>query len=186
VSHDVNETTLAMMRKLKKLMVASIAMLAMKTGSAQDSTTAVYIANIVGHIENSLAADIYETNDTMIYNAEDTMKREPLRVHTEYYINSRSGQVDKIIETTIYKTWNTKLTVYYQYGQPLRFTSLQKSKGEYTSDFDVYYKNDLPVYCVQRDDKKGKPDGTVFISWCYDLLKEFKARSSDGLQGRAR
>src|SRR4051812_19483724 len=102
-----------MMNKYKKLMVAMLAVLAMKTGSAQDSTTAVYVANIVAHIENSLAADIYETSDTMIYDAEDSMKREPLRVHTEYYINSKTGKVDKIIETTIYKSWNTKLTVYY-------------------------------------------------------------------------
>jgi len=138
---------------------------------AQDSTAALYINSLVGRIEKNLPQYVKEVKDTIIYENEETRNmKEALMLHTVYYTNPQSGKVDKIVERSRYQNWTTELVVYYQENRPIRFTSTKWDAEKLKVDFDIYYINNHSVHLVKRDLDNRKPDTSVFLKWCYDLL----------------
>ena len=140
----------------------------------QDSTTAIYIDDLVHKIEARLSADIVETKDTTVYDEGDTLgKGQFLTVHTQFYTNPQSMQLDKIVEKSMYKKVATELTVYFFGDQPVRFTNRQWDANTLKFDFDIYYMNGKSVYFVKRNDLKGSPDSDMYLKWCYELRKDY-------------
>ena len=138
---------------------------------AQDSTAAIYINSLVSRIESRLPQYIKEVKDTIIYENEETRNmKEALMLHTVYYTNKATGEVEKIIERSRYQKWTTELIVYYQQNKPIRFSSTKWESEKLKVDFDIYYMNNHSVHMVKRDLDNRKPDSSVFLKWCYELL----------------
>lgn len=156
----------------------------------QDSTTALYINEVIRKIENRLAGDVFEKKDTAIFEKADSLRRgTPLTVRTEFFMNRAAMEPDKIVEKSRYRTVSTELTVYFLAGQPIRFTNKQWKGSTLEIDFDVYYMNNCSVYFANRKDENGTPDCKLFLNWCYDLLKEYDQIAREynpGFQGRLR
>jgi hypothetical protein len=143
-----------------------------KVGCAQDSTTAVYINEVVQKIESRLFTDIMEKKDTVIF--DDTLQKGTfLTVHTEFYTDPKTMLLDKIVEKSLYKTTSTEITVYFLGNQPIRVTNKQWEGSTVRFDFDIYYMTDKPVYVVKRNNLKGSPDATLFLKWCHELRSEY-------------
>jgi len=140
----------------------------------QDSTTAVYINDLVKKIESRLATDILEKKDTSIYDEGDSLQTGiALTVHTEFYTDSKTMLLDKIVEKSLYKKYSTELTVYFQGNQPVLFCNKQWEGSNAKVDFDIYYMNGNTVNYVKRTELKGVPDGDEYLKWCYQLRKEY-------------
>jgi hypothetical protein len=141
---------------------------------AQDSTTAVYINEIVKKVEARLSTDIMEKKDTSIFDDGDSLQRGPmLSVHTEFYTDPQTMLLDKIVERSLYQKTSTELVVYFFGNQPVRFTNRQWNGSSVRVDFDIYYMNDKPVFTVKRSELRGSPDGFAYLKWCLDLRKEY-------------
>jgi hypothetical protein len=138
----------------------------------QDSLTADYNNTIVQKIESHLQLLVMEKTDTTFYDTPDSTA--PLQVHTEYYFNMQTEHIEKIYERSSYGVFTTEITVYYQLGQPIKFTSTQWEKKIIKADFDVYFSNSHFVYFTKRTDQKGKPDGDEFLKWSYQLLRSYR------------
>ena len=140
----------------------------------QDSTTAVYIDDVIQKIESRISTAIVETKDTSIFDEGDSLQRGPfLTVHTEYFTDPQSMLLDKIVEKSLYKKTTTELTIYFQGNQPIRFTNRQWQGSTLNVDFDVYYMNDNTVFMLKRNGVKGTPDGDMFLKWCYQLRSQY-------------
>lgn len=140
----------------------------------QDSTTAVYINQVVQKAEGRAATDIVETRDTSIYDAGDTLQRGPaLTVHTEFFTDPQTMLLDKIVEKSLYKKTSTELTIYFLGNEPVRFTNRQWEGSALRFDFDIYYMNGNTVYVVKRNQFKGTPDGNECLKWCHQLKEEY-------------
>lgn len=158
---------------MRILLLIAITLLA-KISSGQDSTTAVYINDLVQKIESRLGTEIVETRDTTIFDEDDSLQKKAfLTVHTEYFTDPQTMQLDKIIEKSIYKKTTTELTIYFQGNQPIRFTNKQWQGNAVSIDFDIYYKNDNTVFVTKRNNLKGTPQGDVFLKWCYQLRSQY-------------
>jgi hypothetical protein len=143
-----------------------------KISFGQDSTTAVYINEVVQKIEGRLSSDIMEKKDTAIF--DDTLQKGAfLTVHTEFYTDPKTMLLDKIVEKSLYKKTSTELTVYFLGNQPVRMTNKQIEGGLIRYDFDIYYMSDKPVYTVKRNNLKGSPDAAMFLKWCQELRNEY-------------
>ena len=143
-----------------------------KTIYCQDSTAAIYINGIVQKIEARIATDISEKKDTTIF--DDSLRRGAyLTVRTEFYTDPQTMQLDKIVEKSTYKKISTELTVYFFANQPICFTNKQSEGNATRVDFDIYYKNDNPVFVQKRNELKGTPDGKMFLKWCYQLREDY-------------
>jgi hypothetical protein len=141
---------------------------------AQDSTTAVYITEIVKKVESRISTDIMEKKDTSIFDDGDSLQRGPiLSVHTEFYTDPQTMLLDKIVEKSLYLKTSTELVIYFYGNQPVRFTNRQWDGSVIQTDFDIYYMNDKPVFTVKRSELKGNPDGFAYLKWCLDLRKEY-------------
>jgi len=140
----------------------------------QDSTTAVYINEVVQKIEARLSTDIMEHKDTSIFDDNDSLQTGPfLTVHTEFYTNPQTMLLDKIVERSLYKKTSTELTIYFLSNQPVLFTNKQWEGSSVRYDFDIYYMNDNPVFTVKRNQLKGTPDSDAYLKWCYDLRRQY-------------
>lgn len=134
----------------------------------------MYINDIVQKIEGRLATDIMEKKDTAVYDRYDSLHRgTPLTIRTEFYTDPLTMKLDKIVEISRFRTVSTELTIYFLGDQPVRFTSTQREGNTLKTDFDVYYMNNLPVYYSNRKDQMKKPDGNMFLKWCYELLGDY-------------
>lgn len=141
---------------------------------AQDSTSAVYINELVQKIEARISTDIMETKDTIIYDEGDTLRKGNfLSVRTHFYTDPKTMLLDKIVEKSVYRKTTTELTIYFFGNQPVRFTNKQWESGKIKFDFDIYYMNDNSVYCVKRNNVNGTPDSDTYLKWCYQLKKEY-------------
>lgn len=140
----------------------------------QDSTTSVYINDLVKKIESRLSLDILEKKDTSIYDDGDSLQTgNPLIVHTEFFTDSKTLLLDKIVEKSLYRKYSTELTVYFQANQPVLFCNKQWDGGNVRVDFDIYYMNGNSVNYVKRTELKGIPDCDQYLKWCYQLRKEY-------------
>jgi hypothetical protein len=138
----------------------------------QDSTTAVYINEVVQKIEGRLSTDIMEKKDTTIF--DDTLQRGSfLTVHTEFYTDPQTMLLDKIVEKSLYKKTSTEITIYFLGNQPVRMTNQQKEGSVVRFDFDIYYMSDNAVFTVKRNNLKGSPDAAMFLKWCHQLRSEY-------------
>jgi hypothetical protein len=146
--------------------------LLVKICPAQDSTTAVYINEVVQKIESRLSTDIMEKKDTVIF--DDTLQKGAfLTVRTEFYTDPKTMLLDKIVEKSLYKKTSTEITVYFLGNQPVRMTNKQWEGSTVRFDFDIYYMSDKPVYVVKRNNLKGSPDAAMFLKWCHELRNEY-------------
>jgi len=158
---------------MRILVIIAVVLLA-KNCCGQDSTTAVYINDIVKKIESKLSTEIVETRDTTIFDDNDSLKRGAfMTVHTEYYTDPQSMFLDKIVEKSLYKKTTTELTIYFLGNQPVRFTNRQWQGSNLNADFDIYYMNDYAVFTVKRNNLNGTPNGDVFLKWCYQLREQY-------------
>ena len=140
----------------------------------QDSTTAVYINQVVEKAESRTANDIVETKDTSIYDEGDTLQSGPaLTVHTEFFTDPQTMLLDKIVEKSLYRKTSTELTIYFLGNEPIRFTNRQWEGSTLRFDFDIYYMNGNAVYVVKRNQFKGSPDGDECLKWCRELKDEY-------------
>jgi hypothetical protein len=140
----------------------------------QDSTTAVYINDVVNKIEARLATSIIEERDTTIFDENDTLQTGAfLTVHTEYYTDPQTLLLDKVVEKSLYQKTSTELTIYFQGNQPIRFTNRQWQGSNLKVDFDIYYMNDNTVFTTKRTESRGTPDGSAFLKWCYQLRSDY-------------
>jgi len=140
----------------------------------QDSTTAVYINDVVRKIETRLGNSIVEERDTTIFDENDSLQRGPfLTVHTEYYTDPQTMLLDKVVEKSLYQKTSTELTIYFQGNQPIRFTNRQWQGSSLKVDFDIYYMNDNTVFTAKRTELRGTPDGSAFLKWCYQLRSDY-------------
>lgn len=158
---------------MRILLFITITLLA-KICCGQDSTTAIYINELVQKIESRLSTEIVETRDTSIYDEGDSLQKGPaLTVHTEFYTNPQTMLLDKIVEKSLYKKTTTELTIYFLSNQPVRFTNRQWEGSALNVDFDIYYMNDNTVYVTKRNSLKGAPNGDIFLKWCYQLRTQY-------------
>jgi hypothetical protein len=122
----------------------------------------------VESIENNLEADMELTADTTIIDKDGTMT-----VHTSYYIDRSSGEVEKIMEKTLFGSVTTEITIYFNGRSPILFSSKQWQGADLKLDFDYYLEGDNPVYLVKREfPGKGNPNSSEILKWCNELLKE--------------
>lgn len=157
-----------------RILLIILTLLLTKGMHGQDSTTSVYINDLVKKIESRLSIDILEKKDTSIYDEGDTLQTgNPLIVHTEFYTDSKTLLLDKIVEKSLYKKYSTELTVYFQGNQPVLFSNKQWEGSEVKIDFDVYYMNGNTVNFVKKTVFKGVPDGDEYLKWCYQLRREY-------------
>lgn len=139
---------------------------------AQDSTTAVYINEVIQKIEGRLPTDIMEKKDTAIFDA--PLQQGPqLTIHTEFYTDPKTMLLDKIVEKSLYKKVSTEITIYFLGNQPIRFTNKQWEGSDVRFDFDIYYMSDNPVFVVKRNNLQGSPDAALFLKWCHELKNEY-------------
>ena len=149
------------------LLFISLCCLSGNITAQTDSVTAYYLRSLVDRIENRLDADVEMSADTVI-----TDEKGSITVHTGYYIDPGSGQVEKIFEKTLFGEVSTEITVYYRGGSPILFQTKQWQGSKLAVDFDYYYQTDNPVYFVKREFSKGNPDPDQVLKWCYQLVKE--------------
>lgn len=155
-----------------RILLFIVLILLSKISFGQDSTTAVYINEMIQKIEGRLSTDIMEKKDTVIF--DDPLKKGSyLTVHTEFYTNPQTMLLDKIVEKSLYKKTSTEITVYFLGNQPVRMTNKQLEGGLIRFDFDIYYMSDKPVYTVKKNDFKGSPDADMFLKWCHELRSEY-------------
>ena len=160
---------------MRKLLVMPICLLCLQVGWSQDSTAAVYIEKLIQRIESHIHVAILEKLDTTIYDASDTaFTGAPLTIHTEFYSNPWTFQLEKVIEKSEYRKCITEITVYYQGNQPIRFTSRQWDSTRLKTDFDVYYMNSSYVHCIKRSKERGQPDSDEFLKWCKEFVASHK------------
>ena len=158
---------------MRIVLLISITLLA-KFCFGQDSTTAVYINDVVKKIEVRLANSIVEERDTTIFDEGDTLQRGAfLTVHTEYFTDPQTMLLDKIVEKSLYQKTSTELTIYFQGNQPIRFTNRQWQGSDLKVDFDIYYMNDNTVFTTKRSQLRGTPDGSAYLKWCYQLRSDY-------------
>lgn len=152
---------------MKHLLLLVVLLYRLIIASAQtDSITANGIQAEVDRIESDLEGDIQLNTDTTIVD-----KDGPMRVHTSYYFDPGSGQVEKIIEKTLFGTVTTEITIYYNGPAPMLFSSKQWQGAELKIDFDFYFRNNDPIYLLKRSGK-GKPDSEEILKWCGQFLRE--------------
>lgn len=158
---------------MRILLIIAVVLLA-NNCRGQDSTTAVYINDVIKKIESKLSTEIVEARDTTIFDDNDSLKRGAfMTVHTEYYTDPQSMLLDKIVEKSLYKKTTTELTIYFLGNQPVRFTNRQWQGSNLNVDFDIYYMNDNTVFTTKRNNLKGTPNGDVFLKWCYQLREQY-------------
>ena len=138
-----------------------------------DSLSADRIKSVVETIESNLEADFELTADTLILDKEGNMT-----VHTKYYIDRGSGEVEKIIEKTIFGQVTTEITVYYVGRSAILFTSKQWQGPDLKLDFDYYFQANSPIYLVKRTFGKGKPSSEEILKWCDQLIKESDSKKA--------
>jgi hypothetical protein len=134
-----------------------------------DSITANYIQANVDRIEERLNYDMMVSIDTVISDPDGD-----ITVHTDFYIDRPSGQIEKIIEKSHSGAVETEIIVYYRSHTPILFTSHQSQGGSVKLDFDIYYQNNNMVYVEKRKYGRGNPDDDEMLKWCYELLKSYK------------
>lgn len=140
----------------------------------QDSTTAVYINEVIQKIERRLSQAIVEVKDSTIFDETDSLRRGAfLTVHTEFFTDPQSMLLDKIVEKSLYKKTTTELVIYFQGNQPIRFTNRQWQGSTLSVDFDIYYMNDNTVFMTKRNELRGMPDGDMFLKWAYQLRSQY-------------
>jgi hypothetical protein len=155
-----------------RILLFVILTLSAKISFGQDSTTAVYINEVVQKIESRLSADIMEKKDTTIF--DDTLQIGSfLTVHTEFYTDPQTMLLDKIVEKSLYKKTSTEITIYFSGNQPVRMTNKQWEGSIVRFDFDIYYMSDNAVFTVKRNNLKGSPDAAMFLKWCHQLRSEY-------------
>jgi hypothetical protein len=155
-----------------RILLFVILTLSAKISFGQDSTTAVYINEVVQKIESRLSADIMEKKDTTIF--DDTLQIGSfLTVHTEFYTDPQTMLLDKIVEKSLYKKTSTEITIYFSGNQPVRMTNKQWEGSIVRFDFDIYYMSDNAVFTVKRNNLKGWPDAAMFLKWCHQLRSEY-------------
>lgn len=137
------------------------------TATAQtDSVTANYIKSMADRIETDLDGDIELSADTTIIDNDSAMT-----VHTSYYFN-RAGEIEKIMEKSLFGTVTTEIAVYYNARSPILFSTKQWQGSDLKIDFDYYFQTNNPVYLVKREFGRGKPNSDEILKWCSQLLKE--------------
>ena len=155
-----------------RILLFVILTLSAKISFGQDSTTAVYINEVVQKIESRLSADIMEKKDTTIF--DDTLQIGSfLTVHTEFYTDPQTMLLDKIVEKSLYKKTSTEITIYFSGNQPVRMTNKQWEGSIVRFDFDIYYMSDNAVFTVKRNNLKDSPDAAMFLKWCHQLRSEY-------------
>jgi hypothetical protein len=138
------------------------------TSAQKDSVTAEHLQALVESIESNLEADVELTADTTIIDKDGTMT-----VHTSYFIDRSSGEVEKIIEKTLFGSVTTEIVVYYHGRSAILFTSKQWQGADLKLDFDYYLEGGSPVYLVKREfSGKGNPNSDEILKWCNEFLKE--------------
>jgi hypothetical protein len=159
---------------MRILLLITFALLT-KVCPGQDSTTAIYINEVVQKIESRLSTDIMEKKDTSIFDDGDTLQRGAfLTIHTEFYTDPQTMLLDKIVEKSLYKKMSTEITIYFLGNQPVRLTNRQWEGGDVRFDFDIYYMSDKPVYVAKRNNLKGSPDADMFLKWCHQLRNQYQ------------
>ena len=158
---------------MKPLLLVIVFSLPFISATAQtDSITANTIKAEVDRIDGDLDGDVQLNTDTTIVDKDGTMT-----VHTSYYFDPGSGQVEKIIEKTLFGAVTTEITIYYNGPAPMLFSSKQWQGADLKIDFDYYFGNNDPIYLLKRSGK-GKPDSEEILKWCGQFLKEADNKKS--------
>ena len=153
---------------MKQLLLLILLSCWLMTVTAQsDSVMAAHIKIAVETIESNLDAGLELTSDTTIIDKEGTMT-----VHTSYYIDRGSGEIEKIMEKTLFGELTTEIVVYYNGHSPILFSTKQWQGSQLKLDFDYYFQANSPVYLVKRTFGKGNPNSDEILKWCNQLLKE--------------
>ena len=153
------------MKQLLLLIVSSCWLIT--TTAQKDSVTASHIKTVVERIESDLDADMELTKDTTIVDKDGNMT-----VHTSYYVDRGTGEVEKIMEKTLFGQLITEIVVYYWSRSPILFTTNQWQGSELKTGFDYYFQSNSPVYLVKRKLGKGSPNTDEILQWCDQLMKE--------------
>ena len=153
------------MKQLLLLIVLSFRLITVTAQS--DSVMAGHIKIAVETIESNLEADLQLNKDTTIIDKEGNMT-----VHTIYYIDKGSGEVEKITEKTLFGEFITEIVVYYNGGSPILFSTKQWQSSQLKLDFDYYFQANSPIYLVKRTSGKGNTNREEILNWCDQLMKE--------------
>ena len=95
------------MKRLPLLIALCFALL---TVTAQkDSVSARYLITVVERIESNLEEAVELSADSTIIDKEGTMT-----VHTSYYFDRGSGEIEKVKERTLFGNVTTEIVVYYK------------------------------------------------------------------------
>src|SRR5689334_20101210 len=122
---------------MKQLLILIVLFFRLTTIVAQtDSITASMIKAQVDRIDGDLDGDVQLNTDTTIIDKDGSMT-----VHTSYYFDPGSGQVEKIIEKTLFGAVTTEITIYYNGPAPMLFSSKQWQNADLKIDFDFYFRN---------------------------------------------
>src|SRR6185295_1881927 len=153
---------------MKQLLLLIVLSCLFVTATAQrDSVSAYYIQTVVEQIDSNLTTYIELSTDTTITDNEGTMT-----VHTSYYIDRGSGQVEKIMEKTLFGSVTTEIAAYYRGSSLILFSSKQWQGPDLKIDFDYYFQSGSPVYLAKRVFGRGNPDSGEILKWGNQLLKE--------------
>lgn len=159
---------------MKQLLLLILLFFRFITATAQtDSVSASHIKTVVDKIESDLDGDIEMNTDTTIVDKDGTMT-----VHTSYYFDPGSGEVEKIMEKTLFGQLITEIVVYYWSRSPILFTTNQWQESELKTGFDYYFQSNSPIYLVKRKLGKGSPNTDEILQWCDQLMKESDNKKS--------
>ena len=157
---------------MKQLLLLIIFSLQLITATAQkDSVSAYYIQTAVEQIDSNLTTYMELSTDTTITDNEGTMT-----AHTRYYINRGSGQVEKIMEKTLFGKVTTEIAAYYRGSSLILFSSKQWQGPDLIVDFDYYFQAGSPVYLAKRTPGKGNPNSDKILKWGNQLWKESESK----------
>ena len=149
------------------LLLVLMSCLLLSVSAQKDSVTARYLATMVERIESNLEEAVELSTDTTIIDNEGTMT-----VHTSYYFDRGSGEIQKVKERTLFGTVTTEIEVYYKARSPILFSSKQWQASQLKIDFDYYFQTGSPVYLVKRVPGKKNPNSDDILKWCNQFLNE--------------
>ena len=149
------------------LLLVLMSCLLLSVSAQKDSVTARYLATMVERIESNLEEAVELSTDTTIIDNEGTMT-----VHTSYYFDRASGEIEKVKERTLFGGVTTEIEVYYKARSPILFSSKQWQASQLKIDFDYYFQAGSPVYLVKKVPGTKNPNSDEILKWCNQFLNE--------------
>ena len=153
------------MKKLLLLILLSCQLITVK--AQKDSVSARYLITVVERIESNLEEAVELSAESTIIDKEGTMT-----VHTSYYFDRGSGEIEKVRERTLFGNVTTEIVVYYKARSPILFSSKQWQSSQLKIDFDYYFQTGNPVYLVKRVPGTKNPNSDEILKWCNQFLNE--------------